>query len=898
MKNIALKSVLTLLVLLPVISSVLFTAYFAWQWVYDLEKAEISKSREMLAYVATANEYNMVVENKKVLQEISQKLARDKRFPVVTFYSAEGNVLATSEQHQEENKSFLFRFALLIRSWFSPNDLVQGIDIPVYLTEVAADDEFSQLDNHTDGKTLVGRVYVEMSLLPLIEKQLAIVAEYIAMLLIILLLLFFASRKILHFVTEQIARIQSSVLAIAEGQYHSRVHTTSLSELNALAKGVNKMADKIEFAQQELYEKVEQATHDLQEALKELELKNVLLDLEKEKAEQRTRSKTQFLAHMSHEIRTPMNSIIGFTDMLLSEALNDSALDKIKNVRDASQGLLALINNILDVSEIESGKVHVNWVETNIDKLLDEVYRTLIPMAEHKSIELLIESNNLLDHNVMVDDVKLRQILINFANNAIKFTKTGSVRIKLDVKSNVDKAWLTFHIIDTGVGMTADEQQLLFKEFSQVNKNVRRQYGGSGLGLYLSKQLLDAMGGRVALHKSNKDGSHFIIQLVLDQGAKLNAIPACHYKQVFYIGMEQQTPLQIMLKRSAIEVLCAGVDKPERLQKDAVIIAEINLQEALQSQIERIKAQKLSGKYKKILYTTPIYQCKKDLLQQTGFDLYLSKTPSVFKLINKLNDIYQGKKQNTGLQTTVTNLNPANKKKVLAVDDNPTNLKVIEGYMDHNEYQLTQADNAEEAIRLCKKYQYDIILMDVQMPGMTGLEASEIIRKLPGYQKTPILALTADVVGEARQRVKNAGMNELIAKPVTLKQFRSSLSYWTRSNHAEQQPTPESRIYQPDLALKMTDGDQKLADGIIEIFMQNLPEQEQGLQQAIEQQDLEKIHFFAHKLHSAVCYCGMPELQKLAKQTEDAAREGNKESLEMAQQILQLIERLKKEQTQ
>ncbi len=896
MRNIALKSVLTLLVLLPVISSVLFTAYFAWQWISDLEQDEINKSREMLAYVATANEYNMAVENKTVLQEISQKLIADKRFPVVTFYSAEGNVLATSKSRQAENKSLLFRFALWVRSWFSSNDLLQGIDIPVYLTEVTADDEFSQLDNQLDGKTLVGRVYVEMSLLPLIGKQLAIVAEYIAMLLIILMLLFFATRQILQFVTDQIGQIQSSVLAIADGQYHSRVHKTSLLELNELANGVNKMADKIEFAQQELYEKVDQATHNLQNALKELELKNVLLDLEKEKAEQRTKSKTQFLAHMSHEIRTPMNSIIGFTEMLLSEELNDSALDKIKNVRDASQGLLALINNILDVSEIESGKVRVNWVETNIDKLLDDVYRTLIPMAEYKEIDLLIEGNNVLDHNVIVDDVKLRQILINFANNAIKFTKTGSVRIKLDVKSNVDKAWLTFHIIDTGVGMTTDEQQLLFKEFSQVNKNVRRQYGGSGLGLYLSKQLLDAMGGRVALHKSNEKGSHFIIQLVLQQGKKRDEVPVCHYKQVFYIGKEEQTPLQTMLKRSSIEVLNADVDKPEQLQEDAVIIAEINLQEALQTQIERIKAQALPGKFKKILYTTPIYQCKRDLLQQTGFDLYMSKTPSTFKLISKLNDIYQGRKQNTGLQQTVSKLNPEDKKKVLAVDDHPANLKVIEGFIDHNNYLLTQADNAQEAIRLCKKYQYDIILMDVQMPGMTGLEATELIRKLPGYQNTPILALTADVVGEARQRVMNAGMNELIAKPLSIKHFRSSLAHWTKSDNIE--PQVGSRVYQPDLALKITDGDQKLADGIIEIFMQNLPEQEQGLQEAIKQHDLEKIHFFAHKLHSTVCYCGMPELQKLAKQTEDTAREKNKKAIEMAEQILTMIERLKKEQAQ
>lgn len=398
-----------------------------------------------------------------------------------------------------------------------------------------------------------------------------------------------------------------------------------------------------------------QQRKELDQLLKYLEKKNEELILERNKAEEATRSKSLFLANMSHEIRSPMNGVLGLSKLLLQSDLNDEQKDMLEVMSNSGENLIQIINDILDYSKIEAGQIELENIDFNLKKVTDTIFHLLNFKAVEKGIEFKIEIDDMVPENLIGDSFRLNQILMNLANNAIKFTQEGSVTISIKcLEKKNEQVTLFFAIKDTGIGISADAQTKLFREFTQSNSTISREFGGTGLGLAISKNLTNLMGGKISLQSQLGVGSDFMVELNFD------------YKE-----------------------------------KQATMIDE----------------------------------------------------------------------QNTNIPSEIS---------ILVAEDNPINQKVVTMTLKIMGLKCEIAKNGLEAFEMYKEKRHQIILMDMQMPVLDGISATEKIRGFENLETIDdpafIVALTANAFIEDKQRCIEAGMNDFISKPFKEEALRKVLN--------------------------------------------------------------------------------------------------------------------------
>lgn len=517
----------------------------------------------------------------------------------------------------------------------------------------------------------------------------------------------------------------------------------------------------------------------------------------KEKAILANKTKSAFLANMSHEIRTPMNGIMGMTEILKQTKLTKEQIEYLDVINTSSNNLLSIINDILDFSKIEAGKIVLEQTPVNISEIIGEIADILVFKAEHKKIELITYTKVDVKYQLLGDPVRLKQIIINFANNAVKFTpEGGEVVISAEVVRTIfDEVELLFKVKDTGVGISEEGMGKLFKPFSQVDPSTTRKYGGTGLGLIIAKRLSNQMNGDVSVESEVGKGSTFSFTAKL----KMDMNKPFEEPEIELSGLnalildDNETNIRILQKYLSFwgctsKAATCAYDAFEMLKEsyETGKIFDFVLSDYMMPDIDGYGFVKMVRNNPQtrdtvmILLSSMTQLSLKKEFKKAGYQAYLYKPVRLDQLKRTLMHVLFSEESVKEEEKKISK--PSSKMRsveILLAEDNIINQKVALTVLNKMGHHIDVAENGLEAVQLFEKKKYDIILMDVQMPVMNGLEAARIIREYENEKKlkeTPIISMTANAMKADMEKSLEAGMNDFISKPFKQEQLIETLT--------------------------------------------------------------------------------------------------------------------------
>ena len=918
--------------LLPVaLIAVVLALFFIHQSTSKLTDSLKSRGESLARQLAIASSHGVVMKNLKLIKPVTKSMLNEADVAAITITDNDGAVILRSIarktlfQNAQQDTSqpqfgnnLIFMRPILNNINYEPTSDLKFSDYQLNFPH-----EFPEI---IDPRKISGWAIIELSQNNHREKTNDIVIKSLSVTGIILficaLLVFRISKKI----TSPILKLAEAANEIEKGNLDIELELDAKGEFLALERNINNMAESLRQSREQLQEKVDQATSDLLSSIQVVERQNKELSEARQEALLASRVKSEFLANMSHEIRTPMNGIIGFIRLLQKTNPTGEQNDYIETIEKSANSLLSIINDILDISKIEAGKVTLRGEEYNLRDCIEEVTALLAPLAYEKNLNLvsMIYSDvPLLLHG---DVSKLRQILTNLISNAIKFTEVGDVVIRTmleeDENSNVT---IKIMVTDSGIGISQEDQHRLFRTFSQVDSSSTRKYGGTGLGLTISKTLVEMMNGEIGIDSKINQGSTFWFTFKhakqkLPTVAGSASVSLAGFKVLLYDSNQaSRLAIQHLMESWAIDVITLTTisdvhNHIEIAEKNApfdLIILGLSQQETqaniLAGQIESIRnvtqcnilamVNSADAKEFSTIKTAGIHAalskpvkygefhrllCK--LLVPDNKLLEFSNLESASKMTAKstINKAAITPSKPNISETTPENL-PLHSIKILIAEDQEINARLMDILLSQAGAATKVVGNGKQALEAATSESFDFILMDIQMPEMNGVEATKRIRNSDNKnQNTPIVALTANTIAEDKTNYLAAGMNDVLIKPVDEETLIDIILSSTSPTAADDSTSSENQVVHTQSSNNRTDvplssqkayinvslykdklamSKQELTEEMHGMLLKELPGFKTSINKAFNDNDYDALDHHVHKLHGATSFCDVPSLK-------------------------------------